>query len=381
MPYYHSFRIRWAFCLLLTCGAVGLVTSPTLAEDPASRVITDARGQQKTIPVEVERVICSGSGCLRLLTYLGAQDKAVAVDDIESRRRKFDARPYALVNPQFKKLPIFGEFRGHDNPELILTLEPQPQVVFKTYTSAMGYDPDELEAKTGLPVIVLNYGDLGRLRPQFYEALRIMGDAVGKAERAEAIIEFFETRIADLQSRTADIPEDKRPSVFLGGVAFKGPHGFQSTEPAYPPFQFLNAKNLAYDTGLAGAELRHSDIAKEQIVEWNPDVLFLDLATLQMGEEGGGLHELRTDPTYATLAAVQEGKVYGVLPYNWYTKNYGSILANAYYIGTVLYPERFADVDPASEADAIYDFLVGEPVFERMDAMFQGLAFDPIPLQ
>jgi iron complex transport system substrate-binding protein len=306
---------------------------------------------------------------------------AVAVDDIESRRRKFDARPYAIANPQFKAMPIFGEFRGHDNPELILTLEPQPQVILKTYASSMGYDPVELQAKTGIPVVVLNYGDLGKLRSELYNSLRTMGEVVGKQQRAEDVIAFIEASIDDLRERTTDIPMKDRPSVFVGGVAFKGPHGYQSTEPAYPPFSFINANNLAYDTGLSGRELRHSDVSKEKIVEWDPDYLFLDLSSLQLGEEAGGLFELRNDPAYRTLKAVKDGRVYGLLPYNWYTKNYGSILANAYFIGKVLYPRRFADVDPATKADEIYRFLVGKPVFNNMNSIFKGFAYQPVSVK
>lgn len=344
------------------------------------RTFTDALDREIKLPETIERVICSGSGCLRLLTYLQAQGMIVGVDDMEGRRKKFDARPYALANPQFKTMPIFGEFRGHDNPERILTLEPQPQVVLKTYASSMGYEPQELQDKTAIPVVAMNYGDLGALRPAFYETLRLMGDIVGKSERAEAVIAFFEDTIADLKRRTADIPEADRPTVFLGGVAFKGPHGFQSTEPAYPPFLFVNARNLAYDTNLSKKELRHTDIAKEQIIAWDPEVLFVDLATLQMGGDAGGVSELRNDPSYRTLEAVQEGRVYGVLPYNWYTKNYGSILANAYFIGKTLYPKRFVDIDPAAKADEIYTFLVGKPVFQKMNASFQGFAFQPVPM-
>jgi iron complex transport system substrate-binding protein len=155
----------------------------------SARTLTDSNGRTNDIPDTIEHAICSGSGCLRLLTYLGAQDRVVAVDDIEVRRRKFDARPYAIANPQFKKMPIFGEFRGHDNPELILTLEPQPQVIFKTYASSMGYDPQELQDKTGIPVVVLDYGDLGDKRPALYKSLRIMARAMGRERRAEEIIE------------------------------------------------------------------------------------------------------------------------------------------------------------------------------------------------
>lgn len=357
-----------------------VVVSMTVPAMAGERKVVGSQGREVLIPEKVERVICSGSGCLRLLTYLQAQDMAVAVDDIESRRRQFDARPYALANKQFKTMPIHGQFRGHDNPELILTLEPQPQVILKTYSSSMGYDPVELQDKTAIPVVVHNYGDLGRMRPDLYKSLRLMGEVVGKQQRAEDVIAFIEGEIDDLKKRTADIPEESRPSVYVGGVAFRGPHGYQSTEPAYPPFKFVNANNLAYDKGLSGKELKHSDVAKEKIVEWNPDYLFLDLATIQLGDSAGGLYELRNDPAYRTLTAVKEGRVYGLLPYNWYTKNYGSILANAYFIGKLLYPERFTDVDPAAKADEIFTFLVGAPVFKEMDDMFQNLPYTKIPV-
>lgn len=345
-----------------------------------SQPIKDAMGNKAEIPAEVEKVICSGPGCLRLLVYLQAQDRAVAVDDMETRRSNFDARPYALANPQFKKQPTFGEFRGHDNPELILTLEPQPQLIFKTY-AGMGMNPKTLQQKTGIPVLSLEYGNLGKGRDKFFTTLRTMGAVLGKEQRAEEVVTFFRETIADLEQRTSDIHEEVKPRVYLGGVALRGPHGFHSTEPAYPPFNFVNAINLASAAAADGKELRHADIAKEMIVEWDPDILFLDLSTLQMGENAGGLHELRTDPAYRTLTAVKEGLVYGVLPYNWYTTNYGSVLANAYFIGKILYPERFADIDPVAKTDDIYSFLVGKPVFPEMNDLFQGLVFSPLSMQ
>jgi len=154
------------------------------------RTIVDAAGRKVEIPKKIERVICSGPGCLRLLVYLQSQDKIVAVDNMEKRKSIFDARPYALANPQFKEYPLFGEFRGHDNPELIMGLEPFPQVIFKTYSS-MGYDPVKLEKKTGIPVVVLNYGDMFKYRKDFFNAIRIIGKVMDKGERAEELIAFF----------------------------------------------------------------------------------------------------------------------------------------------------------------------------------------------
>lgn len=340
----------------------------------STTTVTDAMGRTVTLPDPIERLICSGPGCLRLIVYLQATNMVVGVDDMEGRRSRFDARPYALAHPKFKTLPIFGEFRGYDNPELIITLDPAPQVIFKTFAGVMGYDPVELQKRTAIPVVALHHGNLSNKREGFYNSLRLLGKILDREARAEMVIAFFEETIIDLKTRSASKQREK-PSVFLGGVAFRGPHGFQATEPNYPPFNFLSAMNLAAKTG---TELTHTLVSKEQIVEWDPEYIFLDLATLQMGEGAGGLHELRSDPAYQSLTAVATGKVYSVLPYNWYHINYGSVLANSYFIGTILYPDAFVDIKPAAKADAIYTFLVGKPVFEQMNNLFKGLVFQQI---
>jgi iron complex transport system substrate-binding protein len=359
--------------LLILLLLLPLFSTPAKAQ--AMRRIMDANQRAVNVPEKIDRIICSGPGCLRLITYFNAQDLVVAVDDIETRKRRFDARPYAIANPQFKKLPVFGQFRGHDDPEKILGLKRFPQVIFKTYAT-MGYDPVELEKKTGIPVVVLEYGDLGKDREKFFNALTIIGKALHKESRAKELIRFFNQQISELETRTRDITQKK--SCFVGGIAFKGPHGFQSTEPTYPPFQFISAENIAAAGSMSGKNIRHSNFSKEKILEADPDILFLDLSTLQMGTGHGGLHELKTDPVYQELSAVKNKKTYCVLPYNWYTQNFGSILADAWYIGKVLYPERFKDVEPRKKADDIYEFLVSKPVFNSMNFLFQNMVFQPV---
>ncbi|WP_319763129.1 iron ABC transporter substrate-binding protein [Maridesulfovibrio sp.] len=343
------------------------------------RTITDMAGRKVEIPAKVERVICSGPGCLRYLTYLQGQNMVVGVDSIERRKTRFDARPYAIANPQFKNKPLIGEFRGHDNPELILGLEPQPQVIFKTYKD-MGYDPDELQAKTGIPVVCLSYCSLATKREAIYNSLQLMGEIIGRQARAKEICAFMENEINDLKKRTEDIPKEKRSTCYVGGIAQKGPHGLQSTEPAYPPFRFVNARNVACPAKGKGKPLQHTNVSKEQIVAWNPEILFVDISTSQLGENAGAIYELTTDPAYMSLDAVSSGNVYTVLPYNWYSRNYGSIIADAFYVGKVLYPERFKDIDPEIKANEIYSFMVGKPVLQTMEKAFSVKGFQKLEL-
>ncbi|MBN2734090.1 MAG: iron ABC transporter substrate-binding protein [Methanomicrobiaceae archaeon] len=361
--------------LSFSCGCTGETATGTSPVEQISGTdtitITDSLGRTVTVPKSPEKVVCSGSGCLRYLTYLQAQDKIVGVDDIEKREEPMDARPYFIANPQFKEYPLIGEYRGNDDPEKIVALN--PQVIFKAGMTASD-EADELSEKTGIPVVAVDVGSLSSYRKEMYYSLRTMGTVMGKEERAEEIISFFDEMIDDLNNRTSNVSSSDKITTYIGGIAYRGPHGFQSTEPAYPPFVFVNADNVALSMGT-----EHADVAKEKIIEWNPEILFVDLSTLQT-PESNAITELRDDASYRLLSAVKSGEVYGVLPYNWYSQNQGSIIADAYYVGKILYPDKFADIDPATKADEVYMFLVGEPVFDELNQSFENMVFSRIEL-
>jgi len=342
--------------------------------------ITDGFGRNVDVPKDVKSVVCSGAGSLRYLVYLQAQDLVVGVDGLEKNKSQIEGRPYVLANPQLRDYPLIGEARGKDDPEKLI--EVSPQVILKAGSlagqsvSMDTVDADNLQEKTGIPVVSFPYGSLTTetQKAQMYSSLRLMGDVVDKRERAEEVIAYIDSTMNDLQTRTANLSESEKKSVYVGGVSFAGAHGIVSTEPAYPPFIWVNAKNVA--SGIGGG---HADIAKEALVEWDPEYIFVDVGTLQLGNDGA-LAELKNDPALKELSAVKNGKVYGTIPYNFYTTNYESVLVNAYFAGKVLYPDRFEDVDPEAKADEIYTFFVGKPVFSDLNGQYRNLGFQQIPL-
>lgn len=367
--------------LVLAMLAAGCTGTGTVQDGTGETVtVTDGFGRSVAVPSPPESVVCSGSGCLRYLVYLQGQDLAVGVDDQEKKDQPMEGRPYALAyGARFKSLPLIGEFRGKDDPEKILGIG--PAVIFKTGPTGTAYstsgpEADKLEAKTGIPVVALPYGSLRNdaEKAEMYAGLRTMGEVLGKQDRAEEVIAYIEATIADLEARTADIPDAERKTVYIGGVSSAGAHGIISTEPAYPPFLWINAKNAAAGLGTA-----HADVAKEALVDWDPEYIFVDLGTTQL-ENDGAIGELKTDPALQGLSAAKEGRVYGVLPYNFYSVNYETILADAYFIGKTLYPDRFADIDPEEKADEIYTFFVGKPVFDEHNNEYRNLSFREIPL-
>jgi len=211
-------------------------------------------------------------------------------------------------------------------------------------------------------------------------ALRLMADVMGKTGRAEEVISLFNTLEQDLMRRTHDIPRDQRPSCYVGGLGQAGPHGFQSTEPSFAPFVFTHAKNVAAPSP-GEKPLSHATVAKEKIVFWNPDLIFLDVSTMRLGSGASALDQLRTDPAYRDLSAVRKGDVFGLFPYNSYNQNFEAVFANAYYVGKILYPERFTDVQPLAKAEEISTILNGSPAFETLNKQFEGLAFSRIRIE
>jgi len=369
------------FKILIFITLLGLLAVPAVmaADSAADKTVTDSYGRSVSIPSEPKEVICSGSGCLRYLTYLGAQNLASGVDSIEKEPQKMDARGYALLNPQFKDLPLFGEYRGKDDPEKIIAIN--PQVIFKISSTgqadaATKDEADKLSSKTSIPVIMMPYGSLrtAEEQEQMFDTLRLMGDVTGKKDRAEELISYIEATIADLQSRTKGIPESEQKTAYVGGVSYAGAHGIISTEPAYPPFLWDNIKNVA---GKMGSQ--HADVAKEAIVDWDPDYLFMDVGTLQMDSDGG-IGELKNDPALAGLKAVKNGNVYGVLPYNWYSTNYENVLADAYFIGKTVYPDKFADVDPEVKADEIMTKFLGSSPLKDINSQYKNMGFTKLTI-
>lgn len=367
----HRIKLLCAVCVLLLSVITPIWSQG--AREASDRDIIDSYGRRVSVDQEISRVICSGPGALRMLVYLNAADMAVAADTIEGRNLEVDPRPYALAHPHLAELPVFGEFRGRDDPERILSLENQPQVIFKTYPES-GYDADMLQQRTGIPVVTLDYGDLVRDPEAFYRSLRIMADVIGKTERAGQVMGFIESLRGDLHERVSAAPMET-PSVYIGGIAYKGGQGITATDPVYPPLHLLGVQQGAFNPNIDIEKQTHMIVSAEQLLAWNPEKIFIDASTLTNPDDMNALRQLADLKMYRHLQARASGEVYLLLPYNWYAANIGSALADAYALGAIVYPEAFSDIGPAQKADEIYRFLVGAEVFSVMQQMFDNRLF------
>lgn len=329
----------------------------------STRMITDYLGRTIEVPEQVESIVCVGVGALRYTCYVGASDLVVGVEDYEVKPGM--TRLYNYVNfEKFKDLPVIGT-NGQPYTEQIIDVAPDV-IVMSQYASI---EADDLQDQTGTPVVVIPGSDT-TLDENAYETIRILGELYEMESRASDLTAYLKGIQEDLDGRTKDIPEEAKPSVYVGGVSFKGHHGFEGTEAGYGPLSLIHANNLADSTGKTGA----FNIDLEQVLSWDPDIIFVDFNGMDMIRE-----DYENNPDfYHALTAVQTGNVFSQISFRSSASNLETALADAYYAACVIYPEQFSDIDPVAKAGEIFEMLLGTNPYE--DLKEAGYAFRPITI-
>jgi iron complex transport system substrate-binding protein len=356
--------------VLLIAIATGLFAgcgSATPESSAATRTITDGVGRTVEIPVTIERIVALGN-TPRMITYLGLADKAVGIGGMDAANIT-PVTAYAYANKDlWANVPLVGtDAAGATDyyPEEIIAV--QPDIILCTYTAELA---DEIQSKTGTPVFAVPYGTL--FGEDFNDSLRLLGDACGAGDRAEAVVAYIKDCLADLADRTAGITDEDKPSVLGAAATFKGMHGIDGVYTNYAVFKAISANDVT--TGLAstmGALL----VDKEQILEWNPNYIFLD---------SGGVGLVKADygenaSFYAQLTAVADGNLYQYPSSTSYYTNNEIPIVNSYFVGSLLYPEQFQDIDFETKANEIFKFFLGvDDYLGKLDAV--GAGYDRVTL-
>ncbi|MBN2847405.1 MAG: iron ABC transporter substrate-binding protein, partial [Coriobacteriia bacterium] len=269
------------------------------AAPSAPRTVTDLAGRVVTVPDEVERVTAIGSGSLRLVVYAGGADRIVGIEEFETRPPI--ARPYTLANPELLELPVIGAGGPDSAPDAERLIAAGPDVIFiNQIADAEG--ADTLQTATGIPVVVVGYGNLGTVDEPFFTSMELVGDVLGTADRAAEVVAYARGALEDLAARTADVPQAERATAYVGALGFKGARGIESTQPTYLPLAAIGAANVAGEIDQPGSVM----IDREKLLAWDPAHIFLDL---------GGLSLVREDVAadrgfYEGLSAVRDGRVH-----------------------------------------------------------------------
>jgi iron complex transport system substrate-binding protein len=316
-----------------------------VSNEDGTRTVTDVFGRQVEIPAEVNTCAALGSAA-RLITYAGGVEKIAGCTEMELKAAP--GMPFAYANKDYFAnctAVASGGSGNADYAEAIIELN--PDVVF--YQDSDTVAMEDLAQKTGVPVIGV-YGDAFN-SPHLTESIALIGEVLGTQEQANKVVDAINGWVEDLNNRTKDIPEDSKPRVYPGAVSWSGGHGFTGTYVGYAPLEAINAINLSDELDATDGV----EVSMEQILEWDPDIIFLNPSNMEMVNEDYAANGDAID----SLTAVKEGKVYSQLNFNYYWCNMELAIVDSYYAGTIIYPEAFADVNFEEKAEEIFNTMIG----------------------
>lgn len=354
------------FITLTACGNQSTSEETNTNDANESRIIIDAAGREVTIPDTISSVAPLGNA-LRMMSYANAVDLVVGVEIAETEQTLLKA--YSYVNHEkLYSLPVIGTggssgFTAYEEELVKLN----PDVIICSYPVE---DAENLQEKTGVPVVVIHSGTL--FEEDYNESLRIIGEVCHKEERCEEVISYINNTIEDLNNRTIDFPEEEKPTVYVGALSYKGRHGIEGTYLNFPPLTAIHAKDIVSGDETA---IKAVNVEKEMILMEDPDILFLDPVSLQLVNE-----DFAANPAYyEALSAYNNQEIYTIIGYNYYHTNVEIAIADAYYAGTVLYPEAFSDIDPEEKANEIFSFFLGTETYYQ-DLKNAGFAFGKLTI-
>lgn len=316
----------------------------------AARQVTDQLGRKVTIPDRVDRVVVLQHQTLNLLVQLDATSKMVGI--LGNWKQQL-GDGYARLVPQLNRIPALGDLT-HVDLEKLVALD--PQVVFVT-----NYAPQEMIDKIsslGIPVVAISLrhdaaGEKAKMNPTMAdeekaydlglrEGITLIGEIVNKQPEARALIEATDRGRKRVRDRLKDVAAEKRVRAYMANPALTT---YGSGKYTGLMMAHAGAVNVAAST-LQGFKT----VAMEQIIAWNPQVIFVQ------DRYPSVVNEIQRSPQWQTIDAVKHHRVY-LMPD--YAKAWGYPMPEAMGIGELwmakkLYPEKFQDVDMRKAADDWY---------------------------
>lgn len=352
---------------LTACGSNSAASgsaSAASSSSVATKTVVDAYGRSVEVPKDAKTAATVGSGA-RFVVYAGAQDKLIAVTEMETTPAM--NRPYAIAYKDlFVNLPSTSNgnhlLETNVNEEQLMDLNPDVII-----SSRSAEECDALQKDTGIPVIGITYQNQ-LFTDNVYNSIICVGEALGTEDHANEVVAKLKEWDADLKARTADIADADKPSVYVGAVNYKGAKSFTGTYANYAPLVELNAKNVADETGQKAAV----DADLEQIGNWDPDYMFLNAGNMDLMKADYANNQAFFDG----LKAFQQGNLYTQPFFNFNGTNIDTGICDTYFIGATIYPDKFADVDLKAKYSEIYTTLLGVDFYRAMQQ--NGMDFKSI---
>lgn len=183
-----------------------------------AETITDITGQKIELPKKVDRVLLGEGRMIYSLAILDKDDPTKRIIGWQGELKVTDENGYNAYlkkYPQIAKIPLIGQSsEASVNPETVMSLQPDVAIF-----GIAGHGPGvtnplvEKLQKSGVPVVFIDF----RQHPMqnTIPSIKILGKVLQREEAANRYLAFYEKHLKRIQERVANIPEDKRPKVFI----------------------------------------------------------------------------------------------------------------------------------------------------------------------
>ena len=269
-----------------------------IAGAPASaRTIVDSAGRTVELPDTVSRVFAAGPPA-SILVYALKPEALLGWP----RALRGEERPY--IAEAYRDLPETGRLTGRGgeaNLERVLALKPDLIIDFGSVRDTYVDLADRVQAQTGIPYILIN----GRF-DETAGSLRLVGEALGVAERGEALARDVEETFAALDAALGAVPEAERPRVYLA----RGPDGLETGMKGSINTEIIEragGRNVAEAPGQYGLV----QASPEQVILADPDTIITWDRTF--------FEAVWSSPVWSGITAVRQRRVYlsPTAPFGW----------------------------------------------------------------
>ncbi len=298
---------------------------------PESVTLTDSTGAEVEVPQPVRAVVSAYGPTTYYFYALGAGDRIVMASFLGANGPAADTM--RRIDPDFDTITSYEATQRAINIEAVATLDPDLIV-----SSARASWADQVR-EMQFPLFLVEI----ETPEQVQDAMLLYGQMLGPnaLARAEAWIAYYDEIYARVTEQTETIAEEDRPNVlFHGSDLLRVASG-----DMYQSDMIEAAGGVSASGELTGF---WNDVNLEQIVTWDPDMIFLP------GYGDVTRETLLESQEYQALRAVQDGAVYDLpkLVAPWDTPGPDSALGLLWMAHT-LHPDLIA-FDCAAETQSFY---------------------------
>ncbi|MCJ7737232.1 MAG: ABC transporter substrate-binding protein [Anaerolineae bacterium] len=235
-------------------------------------------------------------------------------------------------------------------PEQIAPLQPDAILLKRYLAESLGAPLESL----GFPAVLIDL----ETPDQLFNDITTIGQLQGNETRAEEVIEFYDGKLDYIATGLQGLEDERKPRVLLIDYSAGG-EGIAFDIPSASYLQTIQ-------TEIAGGDAIWKETAEgggwttvnfEQIAAWDADKIFV---TAFKSDAGAVVDELKADPSWRALRAVQNGEIYG-FPSDlngWDSPNPRWILGTLW-LAEKIHPDRFTDLDIEEEIYGFYNAMFG----------------------